>query len=290
MILQPGDIVLDYSYSRPDPAAMKAAGVKAVCRYLSAKSNAKNLTASERDQLHAANLGILLVFEEAASSPLQGAATGVAHGAAARAMARALGYPESVPLIVAAQDMSLTQAQWPVVADYVKAFRTAAGWDVVYAYCGTLLGNYLANAGLIQGIWKAAAGSWSTGGNDAAVVVEQLYGYVHPGIAGLGSVDDNTVRKPLTVWDGHETKEEPVAYLFKRANDPEIDVSDGVWRTSVGSLAVYNEWLAILKVAGPTIVSDEFWNRLLVYTPPVTAASVPTVTIPTKITLTGSLS
>lgn len=285
MILSPGDVVLDYSYGRPDPAAMVAAGVRAVCRYISNQASRKNLTDVERDGLFAAGLGILLVFEEAASSPLQGAVYGVKHGTAAGAMARALGYPESVPLIIAAQDMSLLPAQWGTVADYVKAFRAAAGWPILYAYCGTNIGNWLVGAGLIHGIWKPAAGSWSSDRNDSAVVVEQLFGYVHPGVAGLGSVDDNTVLKPLTVWDGKEGAK-TMAYMIQVAGNPEIDVTDGVVRRRLTP----SEFGDLSPLLGPVhVVAQATWDGIPVYSPSVSAQGAPVV-IPTHITLSGTLS
>ena len=45
---------VDYAWGRPGPAALKRAGAKFVCRYLSHDTTGKNLT---RDEEHVAELG-----------------------------------------------------------------------------------------------------------------------------------------------------------------------------------------------------------------------------------------
>ena len=54
--------LVDYSFSRPSAASIAAAGFIGVVRYLSGNAG-KDLSAGERDALHAAGLAIALVWE-----------------------------------------------------------------------------------------------------------------------------------------------------------------------------------------------------------------------------------
>src|SRR5690606_6517968 len=80
---------VDYSWGRPGVAALKRAGVKFVCRYLSHDTTGKNLTRAEAEELSDAGLWIVVVWQTTKNRPLDGRAAGVADARDAAAQARA---------------------------------------------------------------------------------------------------------------------------------------------------------------------------------------------------------
>lgn len=200
-MLEAGNIVLDYSSARPDPDQMVAAGVKAVCRYiapLNPLTKPKLLTVKERDRLFEAGLGILLNWEQEAGAALSGRDRGVYHGQVCTEMATALDYPKDLPIAVSV-DVGISQAQLPIVADYFYGFKTQCPWPLT-VYGGTFVGDYLVTAGFVDGIWQAAAASWSPKSSDH-VFLRQWVGARNPSVERfLPGVDDNTVIRPFPVW------------------------------------------------------------------------------------------
>jgi hypothetical protein len=74
---------IDYAFGRPTMAALKSAGIKFVCRYLS-HSPSKNLTAAEARKLTDAGIWIVVVWETTAKRALDGHAAGAADAKDAR--------------------------------------------------------------------------------------------------------------------------------------------------------------------------------------------------------------
>ena len=68
---------VDYSFARPSIASLKAAGVKAVGRYVGPASWGKTITQGEFDSLTAAGIEVWLVFEESPHDAEGGYAAGV---------------------------------------------------------------------------------------------------------------------------------------------------------------------------------------------------------------------
>lgn len=197
MILQPGDIAIDYSFARPSIPAMVAANVKMVCRYISPiTANKKNLTAGERDALLAAGLSITLVWESGPTDPLLGAAKGTIHGGQARLAALALNYPADVEIIVAV-DFDVQPAQLPAVLAYLSAFKVASSWPQGTYGKNTLI-DAAHNAGVSTLGWQTIA--WSRKVVSANAHCLQHATAVHPAVPHLGGVDDNTVLKPFKAW------------------------------------------------------------------------------------------
>lgn len=123
---------LDHSSRLADPAgfarAAKAAGFSFVMRYLpipagTLQSDAVGrLTKGEVDALHAAGLGVGIVWETTQYRPIMGAGAGVTDGLQARTAADALGFPPGFP-IFGAVDFPPTPAQLPLVTAYLQAAR-----------------------------------------------------------------------------------------------------------------------------------------------------------------------
>lgn len=201
--------VCDYAWGRPDPAAIKAAGFVAVCRYLSHDMTGKTLTADEAGALHAAGLGVVLNFEDSAGRPLQGAGAGTADAQFANDLADQLGAPASCPIYYSCDTDPGPQPSLQLVAYYVAA--AAVGRRPVGVYGGAVLVQFLLNRSIAQYGWTANASSWDHG---VAPVghMHQLYGHPAgtPTIAGVSpqAYDTSEVLNPnFGAWGG--TQGEP---------------------------------------------------------------------------------
>jgi hypothetical protein len=140
---------VDYAWGRPDPGAIKRAGYAFALRYLAAggpSTMGKVIGLAERQALHAAGLGVGLVWESYANRPLEGAGAGLADGIAAWTLAEGLGFPPGFP-IFGAVDSDPPASQYPVIADYLRA----AGFEC-YANAGTC--QYMADHGVCRHFWQ----------------------------------------------------------------------------------------------------------------------------------------
>lgn len=180
---------VDYSFARPSPQAIKAAGYDYVLRYLAASAPArpKVLTVAERDALWAAGLGIGLVWEEGAQRAKAGRAAGVSDAFAVAALGRTLGLPEDV-VVFFAVDYDAAFDDVRAYFEGVRSVRTASG-----CYGGAKVIDPLAAAGLIVTGWQAGASSWSNGqlSPHASIVQRTTITVAHP--LPRGSVDENAV-------------------------------------------------------------------------------------------------
>lgn len=147
----------DYSFSHPDVAALKAAGISFACRYLSTDPS-KNLTAVELASLHGAGIAVVLNWETTAQMALRGYQGGLSDAKAARAQATALGAPASVPIYYSV-DFADSAAQIPVVLDYLHGAADAEGSkDKVGVYGGYATAAAAHSAGFNY-LWQTYA--WS---------------------------------------------------------------------------------------------------------------------------------
>lgn len=154
-----GTYVSDHATPK-DPAALLAAGSKVSARYLM-PGNWKGITPRERDQLHAAGIGIVLILEFGAGDAFKGAPEGTRQGKLAAQWARDLGAPAGV-LILGTCDQNTTTATAPIAARFLEAFQAeveAAG----FAYLG---GDYIDWEGIdllprSRCHWQPAASAWS---------------------------------------------------------------------------------------------------------------------------------
>jgi hypothetical protein len=159
----------DYAFATVPVPALTAAGVRFACRYLSTDP-AKNLTASERDALHAAGISIVLVWETTGTSPKSGHAAGLAEAKTARAQATVLGFPANLPIYYAV-DFDPTTAQLAEVLDYLHGAADAEGAkDRVGVYGSYDVAEAAANAGYAY-LWQTYA--WSSGQWASAAVIRQ---------------------------------------------------------------------------------------------------------------------
>jgi hypothetical protein len=205
-------IALDYT-QRVDPAALKAADVSDVCRYLSwlhrwgGKThdhiNPKIIQQAEYDELTRAGIGVTLNWEYDDHDWLGGASAGKDHAAEAVRQARALGYPAGRTIIGSA-DFDMTRSEWDSAGKaYALAWEAgirAGGyrpgvygpWDVL-AWCDTETG--------IDVFWQAGMSTaWSHRRNAKAWPGAHLRQRCHKNVSGLDT-DWNDILRPD--WGQH---------------------------------------------------------------------------------------
>jgi hypothetical protein len=154
--------VCDYAWARPDPHAIKAAGFKAVCRYLSHDTTGKTLSRAEVSRLHAANLGIVLNFEDSAGRAHGGYGYGLTDAGFANKLANDLGAPKEIPIYYSCD----TDPGSPVngnILDYFRGVKDYVGGRPVGAYGGAILIRQLFTNSYITYGWTANANSWNHG-------------------------------------------------------------------------------------------------------------------------------
>lgn len=182
--------VADYT-SRIDPAALAAAGVVGVCRYLS-RYSWKVISAAEYAELRAAGIAVVLNFEDYGDQWLQGSSAGAADARFAAAAAAAVGYPPGQP-IPSSADFDMTSAQWPACRDYATAYRDtlrAAGYRPgVYGSWDVLTG--------CQGLgydwfWQSMSTGYS-GGRNARPWPGAHLRQAYPQTVGTTSTDHNVI-------------------------------------------------------------------------------------------------
>lgn len=160
--------LLDYSFARPKPSDIVAAGYKGVLRYLSPNAG-KNLTADERDGLRAAGLAIGLVWEWYARRGAEGHDAGVQDAQAALTQANALGYPSDLPIFFAI-DWDATEGDQAAINDYLNGAKSVIG-DRVGIYGGYYPLKRAFDAGIVKWGWQTYA--WSGGQWDDRAQIRQ---------------------------------------------------------------------------------------------------------------------
>ncbi|HZU00838.1 MAG TPA: glycoside hydrolase domain-containing protein [Ktedonobacteraceae bacterium] len=150
---------LDY-VSGPPIAAMKAAGVSFVCRYLAPvnpETQVKLLSPQEARALGAAGIALVSNFEWYASRPLEGYASGVADAQLAAQQHAVCGGPATRPIYFSV-DEGVTGEQ---VVAYFQGVASVLGLARTGAYGSYAVLQYLFNAGAIRWGWQTYA--WSNG-------------------------------------------------------------------------------------------------------------------------------
>lgn len=175
---------VDYSWSRPDPKALKKAGVKFVCRYLSYRTDGKNLTLDEARKLNAAGISIVSNWENSAGDLLGGYSAGVKHATEASKQHRKAGGPDTAPIYFSV-DFDATSAQLRTCYEYLRGAASVLGWDRVGVYGGYAAIKYMQSKG-VKYLWQTYA--WSGGKWVSGVHIQQYKNNVN--FAG-GYVDHN---------------------------------------------------------------------------------------------------
>lgn len=171
------------------------AKVEFVCRYLSTSGNPKNITANEVKILHAAGLGIVLVFETEANRALSGASGGKADGESAQLQANTLEVPRSVPIFFAV-DFDATPQQQVVINEYLHAANLGLGNNRAGIYGGYWPVSRALTAKVVSWGWQSYA--WSGGQWDTRAHIQQYLN--NQTLAGLNVDYDRALQPNYGQW------------------------------------------------------------------------------------------
>ena|GEM_PF-2007241 len=192
---------VDYAWTHPSPAALKAAGIAFVMRYLSTDAS-KNLTRAEANALAEENIWCGVVWESTANRAGAGKAAGQADAKTALAQATAAGMPAGHPVYLAVD----YDADPATVVPYFQGAASVLGLDRTGVYGGYKVVKYLLDHELVTFAWQTAA--WSAGKWDARAHIRQG-AYIK--IGGV-QCDANTSQKDdFGQWMPGKTPEEDVA-------------------------------------------------------------------------------
>jgi Domain of unknown function (DUF1906) len=183
---------VDYSFARPSPSSIRAAGFTFVARYLS-NEPAKNLSASEASELEAAGLTIVCNWEDSATNALSGYSQGVADARTAAAQALSVGQPATRPIYFSV-DFDANSSQIGTIESYFEGVASVIGLSRTGVYGGYYVVNSLFNAGKVQWGWQTYA--WSYGSWDSRAQFRQI----ENGIDGDQEDEDEAVVGDFGQW------------------------------------------------------------------------------------------
>ncbi|TDC58379.1 DUF1906 domain-containing protein [Actinomadura sp. KC345] len=161
---------VDYSWGRPGVAALKRAGVKFACRYLSHDTTGKNLTRAEADALSDAGIWVVVVWQNTKDGPLGGRSAGEADARDAARQAVACGMPDGRPIYFAA-DWDASPGQQDAINAYLDGAASVLGRDRVGLYAGHGPMKRAFDAGKMAYGWQTYA--WSGGRWDSRAQLRQ---------------------------------------------------------------------------------------------------------------------
>lgn len=176
---------IDYAWSHPTPASIRAAGYVFAARYLSYDTIGKNLSAGEAGALWAAGVDVVVVWEQTADAALNGYGQGVSDAQAASAQANAAGIPAGRPIYFAI-DFDASTGQQGALDAYFDGVAAVIGRGRTGAYGGYYPVKRLFDAGKITWGWQTYA--WSGGQWDGRAQLRQVQNAISVG--GLGDCCD----------------------------------------------------------------------------------------------------
>ncbi|WP_242910961.1 glycoside hydrolase domain-containing protein [Actinomadura terrae] len=161
---------VDYAWGRPGPSALRKAGAKFVCRYLSHDATGKNLTRAEAEQLSESGLWLVVVWETSASRALSGKDGGVEDAEDAAKQARACGMPSDRPIYFAV-DFDAESSQQAAINAYLDGAASVLGRGRIGLYAGYGPIKRAFDAKKITYGWQTYA--WSGGRWDSRAHLQQ---------------------------------------------------------------------------------------------------------------------
>ena len=151
---------VDYSFSRPTPAQLKAAGKTFACRYVGTPSSGKNTDPAEVAALHAAGIGVVANFEGYRAGWMSGGRqAGIDAAKAAHADATACGMPPDRPIYFSA-DYNATYDQYKTqIRPSLQGAASVLGARRVGIYGGVWQVTWAHEDGVAPWMWQTYA--WS---------------------------------------------------------------------------------------------------------------------------------
>lgn len=188
--------LIDVAWSKPTPAAVKAAGYAGVIGYISHDSG-KDLGALQARKYLKAGLRVALVFETLADEAEHNAATGAADCRYAEQRARAMGYPKTCPIFYAVDE---DVAPEKVAAYFAGIHRTKDQPSGPYG--SARICNYLAAHHEADVEWQTVA--WSGDEVSKRACIYQRNVKHHKKVAGIAhnAYDEDVVLKEIHLWGG----------------------------------------------------------------------------------------
>jgi hypothetical protein len=185
-------LYIDYAWTHPNAQAIYDAGYRGVMRYLSNDAS-KDLSVTEAKALHAAGLGIGLVWETTASRAKAGQAAGAADAKAANAKADALGFPKTCPIFYAVDYDAVVSDITP----YFVGIKTVAGRPVgvygSYYVVKAIMPTYASYG------WQTMAWSGGLKFTNAHLYQTLNHTWPIPGIAN-SAWDENVLLHSFPLW------------------------------------------------------------------------------------------
>lgn len=184
--------LVDYSFSRPAPAQLKAAGAEGVLRYVSSDA-AKAITVAEAAALRASGLLFGLVYEDGPMDFSGGANAGVAKARIAAPILAGLersGHWVTDRPVYAAVDGNLAQSAYVDTWEGIHAFASSLGrQDACYGPRPFL--RWLEQQHDVRYLWELGSSSFNIGPEPANKTLQQLVA-VPAGCKSLDGVDWDT--------------------------------------------------------------------------------------------------
>jgi hypothetical protein len=181
---------IDCASTVSNPAAVRSAGKRFVCRYVSTPGSWKNASKSELAACRKAGLAVVLVWETTATAALAGEAAGRADAKSARAAATGLGFPANRPVYLAV-DFDAQPSQMGPVCAYFKGARDAGAGPM-----GVYGGLRVVTQTGMHYRWQTLA--WSGGVWDPKAQIQQYA--INGSLAGIGVDYDRATQSDYGQW------------------------------------------------------------------------------------------
>lgn len=151
---------VDYAWSRPDIAALAAAGKRFACRYGGPGSAGKQLDPTEAHALSAAGVAIVANAEGAANGLINGFAAGASWARDAEAHFRECGMPPGRPIYFSV-DFDTTSGDWAALDAAMDGAASVIGRGRVGVYGEySIIEHFAANR---KAVWYWQTYGWSGG-------------------------------------------------------------------------------------------------------------------------------
>lgn len=242
---------VDYSFSRPDPAGLRAAGKTFCCRYLSPPPSGKNLDRQEADRLRAAGLLIVSNWEaDGHQELLAGRSSGQSAARQAQQQHLDCGGPPTVPIYFSAD----FDAQVSQVIEFYRGAVDILGYDRVGCY-----GGFAVVEGLVGSVvrWGWQTFAWSGGRRSGKAHIYQHT--VDVPLAG-GQVDlDTSLQAAFGQWGSGMTVQSELDRFIAQNTGRCLDL-DGAYGCQCRDLVnAWAEFLGLPQVPGPNAV--DMWGH-----------------------------
>jgi hypothetical protein len=190
---------VDYSAGVPAVAALQAAGVQFVARYVSPGDRRKDLTRAEADTVRGAGIQVVTVYEDTVGDARGGRLAGVANARFVNAELPRLGAPPGAPCYFAV-DFDAQGAEVQTAIAYVQGAASILGLERTGVYGGYWVVKACLDAGACTYAWQTVA--WSDGWWDPRAQLRQRNGQLMVG--GIECDRDYALTADYGQWNPEE--------------------------------------------------------------------------------------